>query len=534
MLLTGQGDPLESLFIGRPIEENSNSPLTLTRAANWVKNCDEHPECYVGIHPLPARVVDIGSAAEDVVRLCETDGQTGRYITLSHCWGSAKHFVTTRALLEARKSSIEYDELPRTFQDAIVVTRALGVRYLWIDSLCICQDDRDDWDRESAKMHSIYHNSYLTIAATTAGNSSVGCLTTRKPTSFVHINHTSKTGERGQLLAFPLPVAKEAVKYRYISMDGESLSTRAWGFQERVLPPRTLHFAKHQMYFECNQGILGENGLQLEDRYHSIHFMDSTISEPQNTLCQWQDAIREYGTRRLTMSSDKLPALSGIAQIFADRLGDEYVAGLWRKSLIDGLFWQGVGVRRVSEYRAPSWSWASVDGTPASGFWEPPEYVATIIDCYVELQGENPYGEVKSGWIKLQAPLEPLFLDENFNPEEASVPYDHNPIVRTANGNSEGVHSRFDFAFTDDDAKEVSLTLVQSLKNVSIFALILAKTEPSDNYGETCQYHALIVCPTGDDNRTMRRLGFVLLDDDDLGKCKSLDPATERPIVTLV
>lgn len=178
-------------------------------------------------------------------------------------------------------------------------------------------------------------------------------------------------------------------------------------------------------------------------------------------------------------------------------------------------------------------SWASVDGIPAAGLTENWEPLATIIDCHVEVKGLNPFGEVKSGWIKIQAPLEPLFLDERIDPDGEGVPYSRNPKVRTEKGNPEGEYSRFDVNLiegTDEDA----VALVRSLKNVKIFALILAKEATTPDQDGLFIYHSLIVSPTGDGGHTMRRLGFVIQDEDTLGTCDSLDPSIEQPVITLV
>ena len=178
-------------------------------------------------------------------------------------------------------------------------------------------------------------------------------------------------------------------------------------------------------------------------------------------------------------------------------------------------------------------SWASVDGITAAGLTENWEPLATIIDCHVEVKGSNPFGEVKSGWIKIQAPLEPLILDERIGPDGDGVPYSRNPKVRTEKGNPDGEYSRFDVNLiegTDEDA----VALVRSLKNVKIFALILAKEATTQDQDGLFIYHSLIVSPTGDKGQTMRRLGFVIQDEDTLGDCGSLDPSVERPVITLV
>lgn len=135
-------------------------------------------------------------------------------------------------------------------------------------------------------------------------------------------------------------------------------------------------------------------------------------------------------------------------------------------------------------------SWASVDGIPAAGLTEGWELLATIIDCHVEAKGSNPFGEVKNGWTKIQAPLEPLFED--------------------------------------------AVALVQSLKNVKIFALILAKEAATPDQDGLFVYQSLIVSLTDDGGQTMRRLGFIMLDEDTLGGCDSLDPSAHQPIITLI
>jgi len=133
----------------------------------WISNCDDHEDCQLEIQSLlPTRVIDLGDLDEEYeMRLYETSNVPAKYITLSHSWGNQNLFKTEKDSLSTRTQGIAWEELPRTFQDAVIMTRALGIRYLWIDSLCIIQDDKDDWRRESAKMCTIYRDSYLTLAA---------------------------------------------------------------------------------------------------------------------------------------------------------------------------------------------------------------------------------------------------------------------------------------------------------------------------------------------------------------------------------
>lgn len=523
-----------------------SGPKTTALLKKWVAQCNEHPNCVTAPPSLPARVIDVGDENNGYsMKLRETNNETGRYTCLSHCWGLVTQFTTTKVSLATHQTEISYHHLPQSFRDAITVTRLLGIRYIWIDSICICQDDGEDWERESAKMTSIYMNSYITIAASGAKDSTVGCFIPRQPPKYIGIPYKStKQDISGELQAFLLPMRKEALPDLYIDMSDHieepdhPLATRAWAVQERVLPHRTLHYGKHQMYFECNEGFKGENGLYIPWRFHSIHLYKHdkyglAVPEGDNSIEQWYSLLWNFGAREMTRPSDKFPAISGIARLFAERLDDEYVAGLWRGSLIEGLLWQGLGVRRVKEYRAPSWSWASVDGIAATSNWSKQEPLADILDCKVELKGKNVFGEVKSGWIKMRAPLVPLTLDERIDPEGTGVPYDNNPIVRTEKGSPKGVYSRFDFTFTGPMGRENGLAMVESLKGVDIFGLILAKTLP-ENEEDKVSYRALIVRPTEGDNSTLQRLGFVNFSKKKLGDCSQLDHPDERPVITLI
>jgi hypothetical protein len=159
---------------------------TIRLSASWLEDCRSgHEACTSTMSgeiitefdnpALPSRVLDLGHKDTGYyVRLLETNREHGQYCALSHCWGrlDKRPIVTTRCTLGDHTRSIEFKELPKTFQDAVTVTRGIGVRYLWIDSLCIVQDDTDDWEKEAGK---IYERAILTIAASGAQDSTKGC-----------------------------------------------------------------------------------------------------------------------------------------------------------------------------------------------------------------------------------------------------------------------------------------------------------------------------------------------------------------------
>lgn len=511
------GDPLAGTIPGRVVDEKPDNETTLDRIKAWVTACNDHPNCRDISSPMPTRVIDVGGeSVGHFIRLHEPEsGAREKYIALSHCWGNSAPPLQTKATFLQRKAGMDNGEMSKTFQDAIAVTRTLGVRYLWVDSLCICQDDEGDWERESAKMSSIYSNSYLTISATGAVDGTVGCFAPRNPKRYVKIDHTSWAGVRGNVFAFISPLIMEAHNSEYITMDAEPLSKRAWCFQERVLSRRILHFSKDQMYFECMEGFQSEDGLRLSERYYCIHSSttrDGTYlpgrghSSTSAYLSQWNELLWGYGPRSLTKKSDKLPAFSGIAAVFAEKMNDRYVAGLWRKYIIEGLLWQGLELREVGEYRAPSWSWISVDGIPGTGLTDSWEPLANVIDFDIELKGENPYGEVKSGWIKLEAPLLPLSVVD----DEDLTAFFGGPsdviLLRTPRSSLPGSLPNFDFISYEKDSEAV----VRALK---VFALVLA-VDVSEGTDSCPCYHSLLVTLALDGSTSMRRIGVILQETD--------------------
>jgi hypothetical protein len=214
---------------------------------------------------LPTRLLWVGSPDNedynlDILRLdTVTDKSEGKYIALSHCWGNLpvedkKRFCTTRENIDHRQRGFSISDLPKTFQDAIEVTRELRVPYLWIDSICIIQYDSDDWEQESRRMERVFSSAYCTIAATSAPDSNAGFLERNVSSEYALVQDAS--GRRvyvcGDMDDFEDDVEKA------------QLNTRAWVMQERVLSRRTIHFTANQTYWECGEGVYCENFTRLE------------------------------------------------------------------------------------------------------------------------------------------------------------------------------------------------------------------------------------------------------------------------------
>ena len=286
---------------------DDGSAAALYQARRWLKACNENHACIAVDENLemPTRVLAINQERGLISRLMDEPNQRGRYIALSHCWGKSHRITLTKATESRLKEGILTANLPKTFRDAVKIAKDLRVQYLWIDSLCIMQDDPVDWENEAAKMAGYYANAYLTVSATSSVDDDFGCFTPRN--SRVNVENVSI--ESQTLASFPavLPAmleyppggdtkvtlsdrkVVEIMKARdnlcitrewlppsmkgnprpfvigafgelFDPLENEPLSKRGWCLQERLLSRRVLHYATSQMFWECTHGILSEDG----------------------------------------------------------------------------------------------------------------------------------------------------------------------------------------------------------------------------------------------------------------------------------
>jgi hypothetical protein len=254
-----------------------------------------------------------------------------------------------------------------TLQDAIKATRQLGVRYLWVDCLCIVQNDLVDWERESANMGDTFRHAYITIAATSATSMSEGFLQ-RPKCRTISISDISLNTEDQVNLRYPMLLRQDII------LESE-WNRRGWVFQERKLSPRILHFSHRTLYFECGFGIKSEVWDQMPHLLEQhpwnwkpgvdLELLGHFKSKGMISYISWYEDVEEFSGRCLTVSTDKLPALSGLAKETKIVLDDEYLAGLWRRDIYRGILWGAKhNTKLISPQvdRAPSWSWASLDG----------------------------------------------------------------------------------------------------------------------------------------------------------------------------
>jgi hypothetical protein len=432
-LTNSPDDPLalSGDVVGRVTEPVSDSEQSFARLKQWYHDClGSHTECYlvrslgltmptqvtkVEDGPLPTRLINIGSAdGKQNPFLWECGGSEGCYAALSYCWGTSTPFTTQIGSYKDRLQGFALGELPKTVRDAVVITRILGLQFLWVDALCIIQGDPNDWQRESSKMDHIYGNASITIAATASKDSSDGCFVRRTTplTNSVPLRSVcSNSDEAGTLFI------SEKLGSVHEILDRSPLNNRGWCLQERVISRRIIHFAQDQMYWECQKHCAAEDGTIIEDQNapkRCLNFGELSFREPTfaTVMRSWHTIVTEYSMRNLSWSSDKLPAISGLASQIAKRTGAEYLAGLWRQDLPFGLLWHashGEGKRVTDKWRAPSWSWASIDGPVDSQGYRAHAILldkildkAVILSAVVHLAGENPFGEVTDGLITIR------------------------------------------------------------------------------------------------------------------------------------
>ncbi|KAJ3493572.1 hypothetical protein NLG97_g4647 [Lecanicillium saksenae] len=241
----------------------TDSSVIIALAKTWIDTCQKRPNCQLDHKSeakfFPTRLIDVGDSTTSPVRLIESPTAPLEYLALSHCWG--KQPMRKRLLqadLEAMKLDIRLDDLSQNFQDAISITRGIGVRYIWIDSLCIIQDSTDDtdWDREAKLMGHVYANSLCVLSATASAESDEGFFRRKikpKATSFGCVLRLGSDGrrKRGSHSVW-LHRQGSAAQLFDEFVDPAPLSSRAWAFQERVLARRVIHYCNGVVLFECN------------------------------------------------------------------------------------------------------------------------------------------------------------------------------------------------------------------------------------------------------------------------------------------
>jgi hypothetical protein len=310
---------------------------------------------------LPSRVIDCGPAdGSRNLFLHSSSGQHAHYVTLSHRWGDYTTIKTTLHNLEERSKTIPMELLPPTFQDAVKITRKLGFRFLWIDTVCIVQDDASDWEREAAKMAQIFRNSILTIAASAENCYELGLFRKRvrhrnRPCTLnPKLAHRQKTlfQRPDQILAFGDRQTRTGSMRPLRTLD-----TRGWILQEQLLSPRVLYFDHDELFWECTSmnasesypfGIpdlvcapcVGQSFQKFKEAVRMNAMSSDKTLQKTNLYKTWRQVVHAYSSRALSVINDRMVAMAGIVSETERILNDRCVFGLWAKRLESGYLWQ--------------------------------------------------------------------------------------------------------------------------------------------------------------------------------------------------
>jgi len=402
---------------------------TIEMIKGWIKDCDSHPclkQKILKFH-LPTRVIDITDFDKKGARrifLKSSHGLvTEKYICLSYCWGGQVPLQLLKENKLEMEDRIALESLPKLFHDFISVAASLGARYVWIDALCIIQDDAQDWEKEAASMNLVYGNSYLTIAATAADNPTCSLFPWRLSGGVSVIG--SPLTERAYRDSSTLHGGGEVSKW----------STRGWTFQEYLLSPRVLHFGAFELVWHCNEGqhcecgnvtatqslrearmthLRGTFKLAVKQFTTKEHWLkQDTLEHEAAQVAAWHTCAERYSERTLSDRGDHVVAISGIAQAFTKAQMGKYYAGVWESSFVEDLCWWPRGASEnthdswkasTAGYLAPSWSWLatgrSVIFTHQDYFWSKH---SELQDCEIRTGSSGKWGKVIGGNIKILA-----------------------------------------------------------------------------------------------------------------------------------
>ncbi|KAI5921040.1 heterokaryon incompatibility protein-domain-containing protein [Camillea tinctor] len=359
--------PLQGTQIGLPMLLDQGSEEQFILLQEWIQDCDSnHAMCRSGnkeLSRMPTRLVDVGHN----LRLVDSVSiKPSKYVALSHCWGPLEQnqkFCTYKNTMGTLKQCIEFSELPPMFRDAITVTRGLGIEYIWIDSLCIIQDDENDWERESSKMEQVFSTAYCTLGASSATSSLQGFLVDRINRPCLQLQ--TKDGNR-------LYVCHTIDDFKRDVELGE-LNKRGWVLQERALSRRSIYYTSKQVYWECGNGVRCETLTYLINSKASFlgdanfpQFGVEYYRDGRQVLIQ--DLYERYSGLGFTKLTDRSVAILGLQERLCRAFKTRAAFGVFAAYFGRGILWRRQDERRMKciawppGRHVPTWSWLSKAG----------------------------------------------------------------------------------------------------------------------------------------------------------------------------
>lgn len=376
---------------------------------------------------IPKRLVDVSSDTPRLILREDVPSSVGRgsafkYAAISYCWGSGERQAkTTAATLQDRRAGISETEMPAVLRDAIQVTRALDIPFQWIDALCILQDDQSDWEQQCAEMHHIYGSAQLTFCVANSRSCNEGFLQPKDPRVRLPFqSHRVASVKSSFLVQLHWPQQRYFFDESCCLLHNEIMQSpwnrRAWVFQENKLSFRKFIFGRSNLYFDCGD-IQHARGKDFTSGFYLPHISASLAARNTNNIYrEWDEFVlyhySRYDASSFSYAADLLPALSGLARLFANRLKDFYYAGHWERDLYRSLTWINAP-SLVSPPVQPAGliipSWSRLSGSGISSYAH--HLSCTLIDLRSEIKvqkaravpiGNDPFGALKECrlWIR--------------------------------------------------------------------------------------------------------------------------------------
>ncbi|KAL7764208.1 hypothetical protein ACKLNR_005353 [Fusarium oxysporum f. sp. zingiberi] len=422
----------------RDIPNNTGHQNVARLAKRWLQTCKDRHDCGSASEDdwHPKRLIHVGNEQQSPrLIISENERPEGCYAALSHCWGEdPKFFMLTSDNLFDLCSEIQLQSLPASFRDAIITCRRIGIPYIWIDSLCILQSglgSHEDWLSHSEDMHLVYHHCDLNISIDVSENPHGGAFRSRNPTylqdcyvwtpfyappkSSSKSEHDIGDGtEKSDLWSICAIFTADDFSWARVDLP---LSDRAWVFQERLLSPRTLHFGSDRISWECDRSHNLTEYLPegvSDERWNGFDCLAQnafSVREKGDLFTYYYDLVFPYTNRQLSHpDEDKLVAFAAVARLCISWFGSDYCAGIFRSTMPQGLLWEMSALGQLGRskiYRAPSWSWASLDCRVRFDILDGEGTVLVdVVDVAVELvDPNNQFGQVKSASLILTGPL---------------------------------------------------------------------------------------------------------------------------------
>lgn len=524
-IITNSGSPVAwpNLPVLGEINPNPASEESFAFVENLLSSCSrQHEICRAITSFLPKRILDVERFPK-TIRLVETiPNSTGKYVALSYCWGTPGPPTTTISSLNERLSVIQVSSLPMAFTDAISLTRKLGLRYIWIDSLCIIQDSIADWDIESAKMASIYEQAYLTIAASSSPSCDKAFLLERNCS--LAIDCLDDIAQPSMVKARHIP---EAGIHNRSLVPRDPWDQRAWTLQEKLLSARLVSFSSDEIQWRCKTRSVCECAVSPLLDWRECPGSIFQLHNDRHAYMFWHVQVMEYTNRRSTFPGDKLPALSGVAHSIYNATNSEYFAGLWMDNFLMDLCWARILYPREWEppwvlppsYRAPSFSWASVEGQvfyAEESFYDKWTWHASTLGKSLNRSG-NLFGKVERSSVTIWGPLFSASMSSLQEDPESKFEYSlwWDIPSRPHKFQADVMLKEFTFAtpsgISKRSARRSPTSVKHILKEVPVCVLSLGHCAELEGSRRTVTQYCLVLGASPTDSASYERLGLLKL-----------------------